>query len=784
MGVNNSVYIENPGFVVWGDDTFVETYEVDLRETIETGELLMPVDSNIDNSISLWGIKDTNPASTFYICNKYSYNNDNEHFYSTEQRIAFMFGIDLTEDLNVLGEINTTFPNFSDISFNFTNYNYINKNTYNAITKYGDLNLEYGDFDFYNRFYYFVAGMDKMEIHPSVSFRKWVIADNAFDDSFGEKTIYFKDINNYINEEKKDEFRYIVTRYEENYGIRVNNNDTELKCPSADDRALSYPVYYQFSNENSRFQAMHSREFGNNQLGYEFNIYNYGPQSGLYTNMQGFETRLQVKNAEGEYTRITGVPFLAMKHVPLTFKLSDVFNLNVDYYKEFYFLPTDNECGWKVEMSREYDDGKQLDFCKVRIVPHIYSLKLYHDILCNYGMKLNPDEELKPSTYDNYWWPVLESQYISGTWAKGVIEANKQTTTIDYNNSAYKPNPSPDGPGPVKPDYTDPSESGVIDNVPSLSGLSFFSNLYALSYSALKNMSATLYSADDAKMQEFIDGLKLMGANPIDAIVSIRLYPFSFDTVSYTNANFWQKGISSIRFGRTELTMSEEVYKASGFGSIVLNCGSIVVRGKHNNFLDYEPFSKVTLWLPYVGFVNLSFSEIADRELSVRYFVDLLTGSAMACVYINNNLYTNIQTQLSIELPITATQNSSKSITTALSLVKSTGNLVNSPLTAAIDTINTASQALLTSNSTNFQTKGNYNSNLYQMCDQRVLLIHETPEILNEDYQEINGYVLNETRTVGEFSGFCTFENVQINCDGTEDEKRQIKEILESGVYL
>lgn len=58
---------------------------------------------------------------------------------------------------------------------------------------------------------------------------------------------------------------------------------------------------------------------------------------------------------------------------------------------------------------------------------------------------------------------------------------------------------------------------------------------------------------------------------------------------------------------------------------------------KFTSFLDYEPYSKYQLWLPYYGYIDLKSQYIEDKYLEIRLYVDFNTGKAQYVIGVNDN---------------------------------------------------------------------------------------------------------------------------------------------------
>lgn len=61
----------------------------------------------------------------------------------------------------------------------------------------------------------------------------------------------------------------------------------------------------------------------------------------------------------------------------------------------------------------------------------------------------------------------------------------------------------------------------------------------------------------------------------------------------------------------------------------------------HNNFMDYSPYTKIGLFLPYVGFVDLDVNQVVGKTIYIKYAIDLFSGKCTA--YILTTDSNNIQ---------------------------------------------------------------------------------------------------------------------------------------------
>ena len=61
-----------------------------------------------------------------------------------------------------------------------------------------------------------------------------------------------------------------------------------------------------------------------------------------------------------------------------------------------------------------------------------------------------------------------------------------------------------------------------------------------------------------------------------------------------------------------------------------VSCGKVTVPELHHNALDYSPYTTVRIWLPFLGFFDLSIDELSNKEVELTYSIDLVNGKALA----------------------------------------------------------------------------------------------------------------------------------------------------------
>lgn len=183
--------------------------------------------------------------------------------------------------------------------------------------------------------------------------------------------------------------------------------------------------------------------------------------------------------------------------------------------------------------------------------------------------------------------------------------------------------------------YYDPSIPVPVDQIdltqPTVSPIGSFNKTYILNKQEVDAIQAYIYGADDTTLENFLKGISNFGANPMDAFISLHMWPF--DVRDFVTAS----ATAQVTVGRTAI--SDSVYgDVIGYlmptnSKAVVDCGSFKISPKFSSFLDYEPYTTINLFIPFVGTVDLAPSLYMGKTINVRLICDWITGAATAVVY-------------------------------------------------------------------------------------------------------------------------------------------------------
>lgn len=203
---------------------------------------------------------------------------------------------------------------------------------------------------------------------------------------------------------------------------------------------------------------------------------------------------------------------------------------------------------------------------------------------------------------------------IQGSWSGGK-EIDTGIDPYDPGNTST-PNGDP-GSYPTQSDTElpgDPNASG-IDAI----GTGFIT-LYNPTATQVKQFNDYLFS--DSITDEIANQLKKLIADPIDYLVFIAMCRFQ-PVVSYVSEEITFCGISTGVFAKPIPT---------GNQFQIIDYGKIELTEPTCSFMDYSPYSKISIYIPYVGFRDLPNDEVMGGKVGLKYHVDLLTGSFCAFV--------------------------------------------------------------------------------------------------------------------------------------------------------
>lgn len=248
----------------------------------------------------------------------------------------------------------------------------------------------------------------------------------------------------------------------------------------------------------------------------------------------------------------------------------------------------------------------------------------------------------------------------------------------------------------------------------------------------------TIYEPTNANMKKINDAIFINAAD--GTTINVQQY---FSSYKKFYCKIPVAGYKQLKGGRYDFGEQAPYVKEH---TIVVNCGSVEITEQYHSLLDYNPFSRLTIYLPFIGFQELDDKLVVGHTLKVQYVVDVLSGRCLAQLFVDR---TDLQ-----------------------SCFAEYGG------TIAADEI--------------FGTDNGYNYyGAYELMTTMQLgelscyvLIH-TKIPLEGDIVNYKGLPTNEIVKVGDVTGFVKYSSIHVDgMTATDSEKSEIESLLMSGIFV
>ena len=320
-------------------------------------------------------------------------------------------------------------------------------------------------------------------------------------------------------------------------------------------------------------------------------------------------------------------------------------------------------------------------------------------------------------------------------------------------------------------DNSDPIE---IDSKPLLTTGDFL-RVYKLTATDLTALRNKLIS------DGFLDGLiAKLRTDAMDYIVGLNAIPISATNVAS----------STIKIANldTEIAASYLSWYIED-----IDFGEIALTEYFQTFMDYSPYTKLSVYIPYCGIVPLNVDNFMNDKISMKCRIDMLTGQFV--VFISNSLgvITTLSGNCAYQLPIRA-NDYNRLVTSGLGLlggiVGTAGALATGNVPLAIGAgLGDAGALVATSQAMtkpDVTSKGSLGGNYGLLGNRTPYLIIQRPTIsVPSEYGKTIGYMSRITAKLGDLTGYTVVEEIHLeHISATDDEKKLIENALKSGVIL
>lgn len=312
------------------------------------------------------------------------------------------------------------------------------------------------------------------------------------------------------------------------------------------------------------------------------------------------------------------------------------------------------------------------------------------------------------------------------------------------------------------------TDVSTTDDGNSLISVNNMFHVYRVTADELNDFASFLWSSDVSST------IKKMFSNPMDSIISLMAIPFSPEGGTTENI---------ILAGNDSLVSAKRLHKFV----FSFYMGSCKVPRVHNNFLDYSPYTKIMMYLPLIGFVDLDPNLVVGNSVSVEYKYEVLGGGFVATILTTGNGKKNYKIaeyggNCATMLPLSGA-NWGRYYT---GFAKTTLNSLSAAATG--NAFGVASAAIdIATNGIDVMKSGNPVTNFAILSQINAYILVNTPvDDIPDYYSTYHGTISNAGLSkIGNASGFNIFDNFKLTVPtATESEKAEIESLLKSGVYV
>lgn len=404
------------------------------------------------------------------------------------------------------------------------------------------------------------------------------------------------------------------------------------------------------------------------------------------------------------------------------------------------------------------------------------------------GKKITP-ERGKPLIYGSG--TKVTSNITTLQWFGEYLYMPDNAFTPDDPDFPKYPDEGGDDPNPGEPTGGDGDQDKTSDEVsdddvnPSYS-ITGLMEIHELGASTLQKLGSELWSEN-----VFTNFLKITG-NPIDSIIALYVSYINFDVETAEQIYLGNVAIDIIAPKITNIIKD-------------ISLGSINISKFWGDFKDFNPYTKIQIYLPYIGLVDLNVNEVMDSTLTLKYRFNILSNTCVALItidktidetHLNSVLYQFDGTFMD-EIPVSAANNNSKisarlaqlgAINTAVrqianpSKYNTTTNKVTSGINAGLNIM----QYEIDANHLDVQRTGNMKGGAGILSiNIPYLIIERCIPAYPANYEHMLGIPLNRTLPLNTMKGFTQVMDIFIdNFTGTSDEYSELISILQDGVVF
>lgn len=279
-------------------------------------------------------------------------------------------------------------------------------------------------------------------------------------------------------------------------------------------------------------------------------------------------------------------------------------------------------------------------------------------------------------------------------------------------------------------------------------------------------------------LKEIVQAIKRSISNPLDYVIGLNIIPSAGLSIGSS---------ATIRFGFVNSNVSMPRLTNQYF---TVDCGSLSFDALcGDTFLDYAPYSKFSIYLPYIGVKEVDANDFVGHTISVMYRGDVVTGGVTAYILKDGSVMYQYSGCCALNIPLTAdgwgsTIAGAVQIATSIVSGAVSGGAAGVAAGAAKGAASVAANPSLLS--PQVMRSGAISGGAGCMGVQYPFVIREAVRFHSTaGFNTVSGYPSYYFKSLSSIHGFTTCHDVHLtNIPGTQGEIAEIERLLKEGVIF
>lgn len=298
-------------------------------------------------------------------------------------------------------------------------------------------------------------------------------------------------------------------------------------------------------------------------------------------------------------------------------------------------------------------------------------------------------------------------------------------------------------------------------------------NAYLISKQSLQTIMGKLWSNS---IFDILTMWQKSITDPMDAIVSLHAIPV---TPSITTAN-------NVIIGNFDTEVPTPTITSQ---YVEVDCGTLNISEYWGSALDYSPYTKAEIYLPFVGVKDVAIEDVMNATIHIKYHIDILTGDCIAFIKCGLSVLYHFTGNCRMTIPLSskttdALQNTigeTGKLLTGAAMMGATGGAALAAGMTISSAANVASSKIRTGRTGDISGSASLMDSFTPY-----VIIHRPVQSLAKDYNKFKGYPSNITRKLSTLSGYTEVEHIHLQGipNATDEEMNEIVRLLKQGIII